>query len=139
MFGKKNTEAPVKPKISDRNIIAKNTKITGDIESDGDFRIDGTLEGTLKTKGRVILGIEGLVKGRVEAENADLEGKITGTLIVGNLLSVKSTANVSGEVVIGKLSVEPGATFNASFSIKGAKETSAKKINLTIAAEKTIS
>jgi len=136
MFGKKSTVTPVKIQISDRNIIAKNTKITGDIESDGDFRIDGTLEGTLKTKGRVILGLEGVIKGRVEAENADLEGKIIGTLIVENLLSVKSTANVSGEVVIGRLSVEPGATFNASFSIKGSKDSS-KKINLTIAAEKT--
>jgi len=138
MFGnkKKPTAAPVKLKVTERNIIAKKTKITGDIESDGDFRIDGFLEGTLKTKGRVILGLEGEINGTVEAQNADLEGKISGTLIVEDLLSVKSTADVSGEVVIGQLSVEPGAKFNANFSIK--KSNGDQKINKFTIAEKKL-
>ena len=109
-----------KAKVMDRNIIAKNTIIIGDIKSDGDFRIDGTLEGTLTTKGRVIIGIDGFIKGTVEATNADIEGKISGQLLVSKTLTIKNTATISGEVVIGKLSVEPGATFNATCSMKGA-------------------
>jgi cytoskeletal protein CcmA (bactofilin family) len=109
-----------KAKVMDRNIIAKNTIIIGDIKSDGDFRIDGTLEGTLTTKGRVIIGIDGFIKGNVEATNADIEGKISGQLLVSKTLTIKNTATISGEVVIGKLSVEPGATFNATCSMKGA-------------------
>ena len=104
----------------ERNVVAKNTSITGDITSEGDFRIDGTLEGTLKTNGKVIIGVEGSVKGKVESSNADIEGKFSGELLVHQTLTIKGSANISGDVVIGKLSVEPGATFNASCAMKGA-------------------
>ncbi|WP_317044734.1 bactofilin family protein [Polaribacter butkevichii] len=103
----------------ERNVIAKNTTIVGDIKSDGDFRIDGSLEGTLVTNGRVIIGAEGFIKGKVESGNADIEGKFSGQLLVSNILTVKATANISGEVVISKLSVEPGASFNATCTMKG--------------------
>ena len=103
----------------ERNRISKNTKIVGDINSDGDFRIDGTLEGTLKTNGRVIIGVDGFIQGNVEASNAEIEGKFSGTLKVENVLTIKSTASISGDVSIGKLSVEPGAAFNATCEMKG--------------------
>ena len=115
-----NKEKPLKPRAIERNVVAKNTSITGDITSEGDFRIAGTLEGTLKTNGRVIIGTEGTIKGKVEAKNADIEGKFSGELLVHETLTIKATANISGDVVIGKLSVEPGAAFNASCAMKGA-------------------
>jgi cytoskeletal protein CcmA (bactofilin family) len=65
-----NKEKPSKTKTMERNVVAKNTSITGDITSEGNFRIDGTLEGTLKTNGRVIIGVEGMIKGKVESGNA---------------------------------------------------------------------
>ena len=102
------------------NRIEKSTVITGDIVSEADFRIDGTLEGTLTTNGRVIIGVEGFIKGNVTAANADIEGKFSGQLQVEKTLTVKATALISGDVVISKLSVEPGATFNATCSMKGA-------------------
>jgi cytoskeletal protein CcmA (bactofilin family) len=126
MFSSKDKK-PQKAKVMERNVIAKNTVIIGDIKSDGDFRIDGTLEGTLKTNGRVIIGVDGFIKGNVEATNADIEGKISGQLLVSKTLTIKGTAHISGEVVIGKLSVEPGATFNATCSMKGA----VKELNQT--------
>lgn len=98
----------------ERNVIGKKTLIVGDIISDGDFRVDGTLEGTLKTKGRIIIGADGLIKGNVEASNADIEGSISGKLEVQKTLTIKATATISGEVIVGKLSVEPGAAFNAT-------------------------
>lgn len=107
-------------KVSERNIIGRNTQIMGDIISEGDFRIDGTLEGTIKTNGRVIIGESGFIKGKVECENADVEGKFSGELIVSNTLTVKTSANINGDVIIGKLSVEPGASFNATCAMKGA-------------------
>jgi cytoskeletal protein CcmA (bactofilin family) len=106
------------PKKMERNVIAKNTKITGEIVSEGDYRIDGVLEGDLKTKGRVIIGAEGVVKGNIEALNTDIEGTFSGQLNVEKTLTVKATSNISGEVVVGKLSIEPGATFNASCTMK---------------------
>tara|TARA_B110001454_G_scaffold218875_1_gene248366 strand:- start:1306 stop:1719 length:414 start_codon:yes stop_codon:yes gene_type:complete len=119
MFSSKDKK-PQKNKIMERNVVAKNTTIVGDIKSDGDFRIDGTLEGTLITDGRVIIGTNGFIKGKVEATNADIEGKFSGELLVSNTLTIKTTADISGTVVIGKLSVEPGASFNATCAMKGA-------------------
>ena len=126
MFNSKEKK-PVKTKAMERNGVAKNTTIVGDIKSDGDFRIDGTLEGTLKTQGRVIIGVDGFINGTVEAANADIEGKFSGTLQVFKTLTIKATANISGDVSIGKLSIEPGATFNATCVMKGTlKDINAK-------------
>jgi len=137
MFNTNKT--PHKTKVMERNVIAKNTTIVGDIKSDGDFRIDGALNGTLTTNGRVIIGAEGSIKGKVEATNADIEGMFSGNLLVSNTLTIKATANISGEVIIGKLSVEPGASFNATCAMKGA----IKELNLNndekIRSEKTAS
>ncbi len=109
-----------KSKSTERNVIAKNSIFVGDITSDGDYRVDGTLEGTLKTNGRVIIGVEGFIKGTVEATNADIEGKFSGQLSVANTLIIKATANVSGDLIIGKFSIEPGATLNATCATNGA-------------------
>lgn len=104
----------------ERNVIAKNTTFVGEVTSEGDFRIDGVLEGTLKTNGRVIIGAEGFVKGTIESKNADIEGKFSGQLSVANTLTIKATSNISGDVIVSKLSIEPGATFNATCAMKGA-------------------
>ncbi|WP_299098120.1 polymer-forming cytoskeletal protein [uncultured Winogradskyella sp.] len=102
-----------------QNIIAQGTKIVGDIASQGPFRIDGTVEGNVKTSGKVVVGKSGYIKGTLQGENADFEGKFSGKLILSGTLSLKSTAHIEGEVHITKLAVEPGATFNATCSMKG--------------------
>ena len=88
--------------------------------SDGDYRIDGSLEGDLKVKGKVIIGLTGKVKGKVETSNAEVEGSFSGELLVHETLTIKSSASISGDIIISKLSVEPGASFNASCQMKGA-------------------
>ena len=117
MFNKENKKAT--PKKMERNIFGKKTTITGDINSDGDFRIDGILEGNLKTDGRVIIGVDGFIKGTVNCENADIEGKFSGELSVSNTLTLKATANITGDVIVAKLAVEPGAAFNATCKMMG--------------------
>lgn len=106
--------------VGERNIIAKNSSLVGDIKSDGDFRVDGKIEGTIHTSGRVVIGKEGYVSGTIDCTNADIEGTFSGKLIVDQILSLKSTADISGDVVMGKLSVEPGAVFNATCAMKSA-------------------
>jgi len=101
------------------NRIEKNTKIKGDIISEADFRIDGKLDGNVKTSGKVVIGKDGYIHGKVECVNADIEGSFNGELQVSNLLSLKASAVIEGTVTVAKLAVEPGATFNASCSMKG--------------------
>lgn len=105
---------------SQQNIIAQDTKIVGDIISKGPFRIDGQVEGNIKTQGKIVVGKSGFVNGTIEGANADFEGSFTGKLKLSGTLSLKSSAYIQGEVEVGKLSVEPGATFNATCSMKGA-------------------
>ncbi|MCM4161990.1 MULTISPECIES: polymer-forming cytoskeletal protein [unclassified Arenibacter] len=101
------------------NRIEKNTKIKGDIVSEADFRIDGKLDGNVKTSGKVVIGIDGYIHGKVECVNADIEGNFNGELIVSDLLTLKSSAVIEGTVIVSKLAVDPGATFNASCTMKG--------------------
>ncbi len=116
---KKSKQAPIVE--SGRNLVGRSTKIVGDISSDGDFRIDGSVDGTIKTSGKLIVGKDGEVTGTITCVNADIEGKISGTLNCSGTLNLKSSATIDGEVFIEKLAVEPGATFNASCSMKGIK------------------
>ena len=102
---------------------SSNRIVTEEINSKSDFRIDGEVEGTFQTSGKLVVGRTGVIKGTVICENADIEGKITGTLKVSSILSLKSTAVVEGEVYVDKLSIEPGAVFNVSCSMKGGKNS----------------
>ena len=97
--------------------IENSTKVKGEILSKGDFRIDGLLEGSIKTNGKVVVGLDGSIKGAVTCSNADIEGKINGNLFVSETLSLRSTSIIEGDVVIGKLIVESGATLNAYCSM----------------------
>ncbi len=115
MFSEKKDK---QPQVLERNIIGNNTSIVGDIISEGDFRIDGKVEGSIKTTGRVVIGKSGEIKGKIDCRNADIEGKFSGELVVSSLLTLKATARIFGEVIISKLSVEPGAEFNATCSMK---------------------
>ena len=101
-------------------MIAYGTIFEGDLKSEGDFRIEGTIKGTLITKGKVVVGNSGLVEGSLNCNNADVEGQIKGKLVVLETLSLRASAHVDGDVQTGKLAVEPGATFNANCQMKDA-------------------
>lgn len=106
---------------SQQNIIAQGTKIIGDIESQGAFRIDGTVEGNVLTEGKVVIGKEGSIHGTLHAVNVDVEGKFSGKLILKGTLTLKSSAHIDGDVQVNKLAVEPGATFNATCTMGSVK------------------
>ncbi|WP_269224306.1 polymer-forming cytoskeletal protein [Flavobacterium sp. IMCC34518] len=110
------------------NRIVEGTTLHGDIISPADFRLDGELIGNFTSNGKLVIGPAGSVKGDIICNNADIEGTFEGKIQVEDTLNIKETASIIGEVVIGKLSVEPGAIFNAScvmFSKKSKETTSA--------------
>jgi cytoskeletal protein CcmA (bactofilin family) len=100
------------------NRIEKGTKITGEIQSESDFRIDGILEGSISTSGKVVIGKEGKINGKVICKNADFEGVFSGNLEVKETLNLKSSSKTEGDVIISKLIVDSGAFFNAKCSMK---------------------
>lgn len=127
---KDNKEKHIEDLRKEQNKIAQGTTFKGEIESHGSFRVEGTVEGTLKTKGKVVIGETGFVNGTIECEYADVEGKFLGNMKVNATLSLKSKAHIEGEISTEKLAVEPGAIFNATCVMKGVKklnETTEKK------------
>jgi cytoskeletal protein CcmA (bactofilin family) len=99
------------------NLIGTGTRITGDIVSNGDVRIDGILSGNISLKGRLVIGPQGRVEGDVNCQNADISGEIKGKLNVIEMLALKATAKITGDIVTGKLAIEPGANFTGTCSM----------------------
>ena len=93
------------------NIITSGTVIKGDITASGDFRLDGTLEGNIQLNGKLVVGDSGIVNGNILCMNANIIGTVNGNLSVKELLSLHNTARVKGDILINKLSIEPGAVF----------------------------
>lgn len=111
----KNT-TPETPTI---NLLGTGTSVKGDIHSDGDFRIDGSLNGSITCKGKVVIGSTGKVEGEIVCSNIDISGQVEGQVIVSELLSLKATAKLSGDMTTAKLSIEPGAVFTGTCKMDG--------------------
>ncbi len=105
------------------NRIVEGTLIKGNILSQADFRLDGDLVGNFQSNGKIVIGPAGSVKGDIVCKNADIEGKFEGKIQVAEILNIKSKASIHGEVVCGKLSVEPGAEFSATCIMKTNQKT----------------
>lgn len=120
MFSDNKKDKNMTEGSTNQNIIAQGTKIVGDLNSEGDIRIDGLVEGNVKTSGKVAVGKNGKIKGTLQGTDAIFDGSFDGKLALSGILTLKSTAHIEGEVVVGKLAVEPGATFNVSCIMKDA-------------------
>ncbi|MDR7208638.1 polymer-forming cytoskeletal protein [Flavobacterium piscis] len=96
------------------NRIVEGTSIIGDIVSKADFRLDGELIGNFTSQGKLVIGQAGVVKGEILCNNADVEGIFHGKIKVLEVLNIKATAEIHGEVIVGQLSIEPGADFTAT-------------------------
>lgn len=96
------------------NLISIGTDITGDIICNGDIRIDGSVTGTLNTKGKIVIGPTGKIKGEVICKNSEISGTIEGKVTVNQLLNLKSSCRILGDISTSKLSIEPGAKFSGN-------------------------
>src|SRR5215212_6302241 len=119
MFNKNNKENGMMNKAAEGtsssiNLIGAGTVIEGDIRSNGDIRIDGTVYGSVSSKSKVVIGTTGVIEGDVNSQNADVSGTVKGKTTITELLFLKSTSKIIGDLVTGKLVVEVGATFTGS-------------------------
>lgn len=123
MFANNKKPGFVSELSKEQNRISSGTVITGDITAKGGFRIEGTLKGNLITMGKVVISKGGVMEGDLTCQNADFEGKFSGKLKVQETFTVRSSAVIEGEVITSKLSIEPGAAFNASCVMKSNMKT----------------
>jgi len=111
------------------NRIVEGTVIKGDIISHADLRLDGQLTGNLIADGRIVIGPAGSVTGDIKCKTADIEGRFNGRIEVDELLSIKAKATITGEVITGRLAVEPGAVFTASCTMRNVIKKTIPPVN----------
>ena len=100
--------------VNEVSRISTGTVIKGEINSPNDIRIDGTFEGKIVCKGRVVAGEKAVIKGDIVCENVEFWGKLEGCLYVKDTLTLKDTCTVTGDLHIKRLVVELGARFNGA-------------------------
>lgn len=111
------------------NIINAGTSILGDLNSEGDMRIDGSVKGYISSKARLVLGPTCRVEGDIKAANVEISGEVNGNIFVSELLTVKASAKINGDIISNKLIIEAGAEFNGKCSMKDGKNSLKKIVN----------
>ncbi len=116
MFGNKKNTDPSAANISSSNIntLVEGTTAEGTINTSSDLRIDGHVNGTINCGGKLIVGPSGNVEGDINSQNAVIEGRVQGNIVIQDILDVRETASVNGEIKTGKLLVQNGATFTGN-------------------------
>lgn len=109
------------------NMIGAGTKFVGDIETNGDLRVDGVIEGNVTSQGKLVLGAGGRIKGTIKCASAEISGSFDGKMEVSDILTLKASAIFNGEMRIGKLSIEPGAKFYGTCAMGDKQPAEVKK------------
>jgi cytoskeletal protein CcmA (bactofilin family) len=103
------------------NTVNEGTSMIGDLKADNDIRVDGSISGNLICKAKVIIGPKGSIDGEVTCENAVIEGKFNGKLTVKEMLTIKETAKVTGDVITSKVAMLAGCDFEGTVTTQGGK------------------
>jgi cytoskeletal protein CcmA (bactofilin family) len=117
MFNKEKT-TPERG-ASSATLVSAGTIVNGDLVSDNDLRIDGTINGNVSSSAKIVVGPNGYVEGNIDGQQADITGRVVGNIQVKDLLQLRGTCQVQGNIVAEKLQIEPTATFNGQCRMAG--------------------
>lgn len=111
------------------NKLVEGTVVIGDIIAETNIRIDGEVQGNVTTSAKVIVGANGVLKGNLNCQEADIEGRIEGKLMVEGLLILREQSNIQGDIYTSKLHIEEGAVFLGAckMGVAGMKTSTAVK------------
>jgi cytoskeletal protein CcmA (bactofilin family) len=112
MFNKEKTSSSEKSYSNSATLISSGTSLKGDVKSENDLRIDGTIKGNVYSSAKIIVGPSGIVEGNIEGAHADITGKVNGNIAVKELLQLRGECHVDGNISATKLQIDPTATFN---------------------------
>ncbi len=133
MFNQKSKSSFAEPAGTGTTIIGAGTTIKGDLESDADIRIDGSLIGNVTAKAKIIIGPEGYISGDVYGNQADVLGKVNGVIKVDDLLQLRGKAIIKGDIYTSKLQMEPSVVFNGQcFMGANVVELNAETTNVAV-------
>ncbi len=121
--------AQEKPTNGGTTLIGAGTTLKGDLTSNSDLRIDGTVIGNIHSSAKVVIGANGVVEGDISGNQADIIGKVTGNIKAKDLLQLRGDSIVTGNLYAEKLQVEPSATFNGQCHMGSGKMVSLKDVS----------
>jgi cytoskeletal protein CcmA (bactofilin family) len=120
MFNKEKSQPfSEKGTSNSATLISSGTILRGNVKSNNDLRIDGTIHGNVSSSAKIVIGPTGFVEGNIEGTNADITGKVVGNISVKELLQLREQSTVEGNIVAVKLQVDPAATFNGRCQMGG--------------------
>lgn len=112
MFNKDKNANGINLNGNSATLISAGTTLNGDVASETDLRIDGTIKGNVICSSKIIIGTSGVIEGNITGLQADISGKVTGNVEVKELLQMREECNVEGNIMAAKLQIEPSAIFN---------------------------
>ncbi|HEX6335119.1 MAG TPA: polymer-forming cytoskeletal protein [Flavisolibacter sp.] len=113
MFQKEKNQSTLdKSTPNSATLISAGTTLQGDVQSNNDLRIDGTVHGNIRCSSKIIVGPSGFVEGNIEGVQADITGRVTGNITVKEVLQLRAQSNVQGNLSAVTLQIDPSATFN---------------------------
>ncbi len=116
-------------KVELSTIIGKGSKVKGSLFVEGGVRVDGKVEGVIESKGFVTIGLSGVAKANVKANECLVSGKVVGNIVCDDALELDKTADLTGDIIAKVLKIHTGAVFNGNSSMTPEiKSSSIKKI-----------
>ena len=112
MFNKEKSTTTEKTISNSATLISAGTVLKGDLKSEADLRIDGTIHGNVTSTAKIIIGPTGFVEGHIQGMQADITGKVIGNITVKELAQLRAKADVQGNITAVSLQIESGAAFN---------------------------
>jgi adhesin HecA-like repeat protein len=112
MFNKEKNAVSEKTIANSATLISAGTVLRGDLKSESDLRIDGTIHGNVISRAKVVIGPSGFVEGNIESIHADISGRLTGNVSAKEVVQLRASSNVNGNITAGSLQIDAGAVFN---------------------------
>jgi cytoskeletal protein CcmA (bactofilin family) len=112
MFNKEKNTTTEKSTSNSATLISAGTVVQGDLKSESDLRIDGTIKGNVTSSAKIIVGPTGFVEGNIQGSQADISGKVIGNINVTELTQLRTKSSVQGNISAVSLQIESGAAFN---------------------------
>jgi len=112
MFNKEKNTASDKFAANSATLISAGTSLQGDLKSESDLRIDGTIHGNVTSSAKIVVGPTGCVEGNIQGAQADISGKVKGNIVVKELAQLRAKGEVNGNITAVSLQIEAGAAFN---------------------------
>jgi cytoskeletal protein CcmA (bactofilin family) len=97
--------------------VGRGVEFKGTISYSGTVRIDGSLEGEIRTDGTLLIGEDAVIQAKVSAGRIVCKGKITGDVVAREHMKLRAPAVITGSVKTPVLSMEDGVLFNGGLEM----------------------